>query len=79
MEFDGFSAAFKGGSWMARFAGRRMSPGTVLLVPSEDLGPFAQILGATAGRARLAPAKPLRPETPTENAVAVVEAFTDQG
>lgn len=26
----------------------------------------------------LAPAKPLQPETPTENAVAVVEAFTDQ-
>jgi uroporphyrinogen decarboxylase len=25
----------------------------------------------------LAPAKPLRPETPTENAVAVVEAFLD--
>jgi uroporphyrinogen decarboxylase len=26
----------------------------------------------------LAPAKPLQPETPTENAVAVVEAFSDQ-
>jgi uroporphyrinogen decarboxylase len=26
----------------------------------------------------LAPAKPLQPETPTENAVAVVEAFTDE-
>jgi uroporphyrinogen decarboxylase len=26
----------------------------------------------------LAPAKPLQPETPTENAVAVVEAFTNQ-
>ena len=25
----------------------------------------------------LAPAKPLQPETPTENAVAIVEAFTD--
>jgi uroporphyrinogen decarboxylase len=27
----------------------------------------------------LAPAKPLQPETPTENAAAVVEAFTEQG
>jgi hypothetical protein len=26
----------------------------------------------------LSPAKPLQPETPTENAVAVLEAFTDQ-
>ena len=26
----------------------------------------------------LAPAKPLQPETPTENAVAILEAFTNQ-
>ncbi|MDP6040205.1 MAG: uroporphyrinogen decarboxylase family protein [Candidatus Latescibacteria bacterium] len=33
---------------------------------------------STGGGYILAPAKPLQPETPTENAVAVVEAFTDQ-
>ena len=59
MEFDGFSAAYRGGSYMTRLAGRRMIAGTVLTVPEQELGPYSKVLGATAGRTRIGSEKPL--------------------
>jgi hypothetical protein len=53
LEFDGFSAAFKGTPWLQRFAARRLAPGVALTVPRDNLGPFAEIMGATATRAHL--------------------------
>ena len=48
--------------------------------PEKIHGEVQRLCGemAKSGGYILAPAKPLQPETPTANAVAVVEAFTNQ-
>ena len=59
MTLDGLVPAFFGGEWLERFAGHRLAPGVVLKVPPHGLGPFAQVLGMTAGRVRLSPVEPI--------------------
>jgi len=58
-QLDGFSGAFFGGPWLRRFAGRRLAPGVALKVPRDNLGPFAEIMGATATRVHLGMVEPV--------------------
>ena len=58
-QLDGFSGAYFGGPWLGRFAGRRLAPGVALTVPRDNLGPFAEIMGATATRVHLGLAEPV--------------------
>lgn len=53
MQLDGLSSAYFGGPWLQRFAGKRLVPGTALIVPLAHLGAFAEILGLTTPRIHL--------------------------
>lgn len=56
---DGFSSAYMAGPWLDRFAGHRLIPGAALVVPEDNLGPFALLLGLTAVRVRLSLTEPV--------------------